>query len=81
VVEVGRLKWRGQIFRMQEQNPCRKLTVYEPDVTRRVGRRAVRWLESAEDLKTRGGRSWRRKSQDRGKWRSIVEEAKVHLGL
>jgi hypothetical protein len=31
----------GELFRMQEHNPCRKLT-------------AIRWLESVEDLKTIG---------------------------
>jgi hypothetical protein len=66
VIKVGHLRWRGHLFRMQEQKPSRKLTLQKPDGTRRVGRPAIRWLNSVEeDLKTMGVRNWRRKSQDR----------------
>lgn len=34
-----------------------------------------------EDLKVMGYRNWRRNSQDRYRWRAIVEEAKVRDGL
>jgi hypothetical protein len=27
MVKIGRLRWLGQLFRMQELDPCRKLTV------------------------------------------------------
>jgi hypothetical protein len=37
---------------MQELDPCRKLTLYKPEGTRRVGKPRARWLESVEtDLK------------------------------
>jgi hypothetical protein len=49
--------------------------------TRRVGRPAVWWLDSVEDLKTTGVRNWRRKALDRDQWRAIVKEAKVLHGL
>jgi len=82
VIKSGRLRWLGHLFRMQEQNPCRKLTLHKPEGTRRVGRPAIRWLDSIEeDLKIMGVRNWRRKTQDRDQWRAIVEEAKVHCGL
>jgi hypothetical protein len=48
VIKVRRLKWLGHLFRMQKQNPCRKLTLHKPEGTRRVGRPAVRWLDSVE---------------------------------
>jgi hypothetical protein len=80
-VLVGRLRWLGQLFRMQEQNPCRKLTLCKPEGTRRVSRSAIRWLQSVEDLKTMGVRNWRRKSHDRDQWRAIVKDYKVHHGL
>jgi hypothetical protein len=82
VIKVGRLRWMGHLFRMQEQNPCRKLTLHKPEAARRVGRPAIRWLDSAEeDLKRMDVRNWRRKSQDRDQWRAIVKEAEVHRGL
>jgi hypothetical protein len=82
VIKVGRLRWLGHLFRMQEQNSYRKLTLHNPEGTRRIGRPAVRWLDSAEeDLKTLGVRNWRRKSQDPDQWRAVVKEAKIRQGL
>ena len=52
----------GQLFRMQELDPCRKLTVLEPEGTRRVGKPQLMWLESVEeDLKNTGLRNCRSK--------------------
>jgi hypothetical protein len=63
VIKEGWLRWLGHLFRIQEQNPCRKLNLYKPEGTRRVGRPAVRWLDSVEeDFKTVGPRNWRLKS-------------------
>jgi hypothetical protein len=60
VDKVGRLRWLGQLFRMQKQNPCRKLTLHKPEGTRHVGRHAVRWLDSAEKvLKKMDVTNWR----------------------
>jgi hypothetical protein len=82
VIKVGRLRWLGHLFRMQEQNPCRTLTLHKPEGTRRGGRPDIRWLDSVEeDLKTMGVRNWRRKTQDLDQCRAIVKEAKVHHGL
>jgi hypothetical protein len=64
---------------MHEFDPCRKLTVFKPEGTRRVGKLKLRWFGSVEeDLKKR---SWRRKYQDREQWRAVLEKTKVHLGL
>jgi hypothetical protein len=66
----------------KEQNPCRKLSLHNPEGTGRVGRPAIRWLDSIEeDLKIMGVRKWRRKTQDRDQRKAIVEEAKVYCGL
>jgi hypothetical protein len=78
MIKLGRLKLRGQLFRMQEQKPYRKLTIYEPEGARRVGRPAVRWLESAEDLKKMSVRNCRRKSQGTGQMASSL---KIGRGL
>lgn len=50
--------WLGHLFRMQEQNPCRELTLHKPENTRQVGRPAIRWLDSVEDLKKIGITNW-----------------------
>jgi hypothetical protein len=66
VIKVGRLRWLGQLLGMQEQNPCRKSTLHQPERTRRVGTPAVRWLDSVEeDLRKMNLRNCRQKSQVR----------------
>lgn len=73
VIKVGRLRWLGHLFRMQEQNPCRKLNLHKPESTRQVRTSAVRWLESDEDdMKTMGVRNWRQKSQHHDQWTAIA---------
>jgi hypothetical protein len=55
VVKIGELKWLGHLFRMQELDPYRKLTVLQPETTRRLGKPTLRWCELAEgDLKKIG---------------------------
>jgi hypothetical protein len=81
-IELGRLRWLGQVCRRRELEPCIKLTVHKLEGTRRVGKPSLRWLESVEeDLKNIGVWNWIRKSRDREQWRAIVVEAKVHRGL
>ena len=82
MIELARLRWLRHVFIMRELDPCIKLTIPKPEGTRRVGKPRLRWLESVEeDLKNIGVRNWKRKSQDREQWWTIVEEAKVHQGL
>jgi hypothetical protein len=73
MVKVGILKWLGYFFRMQELDACRKLTILNPESTRRVGKHNLRWLESVEeDLKKMGVRDLRLKSEDRGQfWKRL----------
>lgn len=47
LIKVGRLRWPGERFRLQEQNPCKQLRVHEHEGTRRVGR-PVRWPDAVE---------------------------------
>jgi len=50
----------GRLFRMQEQDPWRKLTVLITEGTGRAGTPKLWWLESAEeDLQKMDMRNWR----------------------
>ena len=37
VIKIERLRWLGHLFRMQELDPCRKLTLFKPEGTRCAG--------------------------------------------
>jgi len=40
------------VFRVQGLDPCGKLTLIEPEGTRRLGKPKLRWLASVEELET-----------------------------
>jgi hypothetical protein len=62
VKKTGSLRWLGHLFRMQELDPCRKLTLLKPGGNGHVGKPKLRRLESVrEDLKKKALRNWRRK--------------------
>jgi hypothetical protein len=49
MIKVGWLRWLGKLFRMQEDNHCRELTLHKPEGTQRVGGPAIGWLDSIEE--------------------------------
>ena len=44
LIKIGRLRWLGHLFRMQELDPCRKLTVLTPEVIQCVGKPEMKGL-------------------------------------
>jgi hypothetical protein len=42
VIKIRRLRWMGLLFKMQELDPCRKLTVLEPEGSQRIGKPKLR---------------------------------------
>jgi hypothetical protein len=49
VIKTGRMRSLGHLFRVQELDSFRKLNVFKPEGTRRVGKLQGRWLESVEE--------------------------------
>ena len=65
VLKIGRLRWLGHLFRMQELHPCRRLILLKPEGTWHIAKPNLRVLESVgEDLKNMGVRNWRCNPQD-----------------
>jgi hypothetical protein len=59
VIKIGRLRWLGHLFTLQEMDASRKLTLLKLEGTRCVGKSKLKWLESVEDnLKKMGVRNW-----------------------
>ena len=58
LIKIGRLRWLGQLYRMQELDPCRQLTVIIAEGTRLVGKPKLSWwFESVEEILNKMG--WR----------------------
>ena len=61
VIKIGKLRWLGHLCRIQELEPCRKLTAVRAEGAGRVGKPKMRWLGSLrEDMKKIGVRKGRR---------------------
>jgi hypothetical protein len=56
-LKLRRFMWLGHPLRLQELDPCRKITVLKPEGARHVGKPELRWFELVEgDLKKMGVR-------------------------
>jgi hypothetical protein len=81
-IRITRLRWAGRIVRMQDNLPCKKITLDKPEGRRRVGRPNLRWMDGVtEDAERLGVRNWRIKARDRDGWRRLLESAKTLHGL
>jgi hypothetical protein len=81
-IRITRLRWAGHIVRMQDNIPCKKITLDKPEGRRRVGRPNLRWMNGVtKDAERLGVRNWRIKARDRDGWRRLLESAKTLHGL
>jgi hypothetical protein len=44
-IKIIRLRWAGHIVQMQDNLPCKKITLNKPEGRRRVGRPNLRWMD------------------------------------
>jgi len=71
-----------EIRRMQDNLPCKKITLDKPEGRRRVRRPNFRWMDGVmRDAERLGVRNWRIKAKDRNGWRRLLESAKTLHGL
>jgi hypothetical protein len=67
---------------MQDNLPCRKITLVMPEGRRRVGRPNLRWKNGVKrDAERLGIKNWRTKAMDRDGRRLVIESAKTLQGL
>jgi len=77
-IRITRLRWAGYIVRMQDNLPCKKITLDKPEGRRRVRRPNLRWIDGVtRDAERLGVRNRRIKARDRGGWRRFLESAKT----
>jgi len=81
-IKKTRLIWAGHIVRMQDNLPCRKITLVMPEGRTRVGRPSLRWMDGVKrDARWLGIRNWRTTAMDRDGWRLMIESVKTLHGL
>ena len=81
-IKITRLRWAGQIVQMQDNMPCKKITLDKLEGSRRAGRPNLRWMDGVmRDAERLGVRNWRTKARDRDGWRHLPEVAKTLHGL
>ena len=81
-IKIARLRWLGHIYRMEENNYCRRITLNQPEGVRKRGRPKLRWMDNVtEDIRRLGIKKWWMKTKERDEWRQILKEAEAHPGL
>jgi len=67
---------------MQDNLPCKKITLDKPEGRRRAGRPHLRWMDGVmRDAEKLGVRNWRIKARVRDGWRRLLQSAKTLHGL
>ena len=81
-VKITRLRWAGHVMRMQDNLPCKRITLDKPEGRRRAGRPNLRWIDGVTKVaEILGVRNWRARARDRDDWRRLLESAKTLHGL
>jgi hypothetical protein len=76
------LRWAANVIRMDTKRTVKKLSEWDPRLSRPAGKPRLRWLNQVEeDLKKMKVRSCREKCKDRRLWNEIVKQAKTQQGL
>jgi hypothetical protein len=72
-IRITRLRWAAHIVRMQDNLPCKKITLDKPEGRRRVGRPNLRWIDGVtKDAERLGFRNLKIKARDRDVWRRLL---------
>ena len=75
VIKSRRLRWAGQVARMEGGRGVHKVLVWKPEGKRPLGRPRRRWEDNIKmDLQEvgRGCGYWMELAQDRDRWRALV---------
>jgi hypothetical protein len=81
-IKYKRLSWLGHVERMAKERVAKTIYKWKPYATRPKGRRRLRWEDDVRnDLRKMGVNNWKQMTQERKKWKEIIEQAKTHKEL
>jgi hypothetical protein len=67
---------------MQDNLPCKKITLGKPEGRRRVGKPNLSWMDGVmRDAERLGVRNLKSNAKDRDGWKRLLESAKTLHGL
>jgi hypothetical protein len=73
-IKLSRLRWTGHVMRMQDNLPCKKITLDKPEGRRRAGRSNLRWIDGVtKDAEKLRVRNWRARARYRDDWRWLLD--------
>ena len=72
----------GHVERMTNERVAKTIYKWKPYATRPKGRPRVRWEDDVRNgLRKMGVNNWKQRTQERKKWKEIIEQAKTHKEL
>ena len=81
-IKYKRLSWLGHVERMTNERVAKTIYKWKPYATGPKGRPRVRWEDDVRnDLRNMGVNNWKHTTQERKKWKEIIEQAKTHKEL
>jgi hypothetical protein len=81
-IKLSRLRWAGNVMRLNDNGPTKKVLMSQPGESRTRGRPKLRWEDLVtEDAARAGWRNWKRTAHIREDWQKLLKEAKAHPGL
>ena len=74
-IKYKRLSWLGHVERITNERVANIVYKWKPYATRPKGRPRVRWEDDVRnDLRKMGVNNWKRTTQERKKWKEIIEK-------
>jgi len=75
-IKKQRLNWLGHVDRMAEDNTVQKIERWKPMRKRPIGRPKSRLEDDVlEDIKSINITNWKKVTQNRDRWKKVVEQA------
>ena len=77
-IKKQRLNWLGHVERMAEDSNVKKIERWKPMSKRPTGRPKLRWEDDVlEDIRSMNVCNWKDVTQNRDRWKRVVEQART----
>src|SRR5450830_1578398 len=73
-IRKQQLRWLGHVWRMQDDEPPKKIAFAKPTGRRKQGGQKLRWLDCLEkQIAAKGINNWKTLAVDRQSWRDVID--------